>query len=176
MTILELYQKGFDAAVEELMQTHDDITTYETLKEFIKSKLDEDSLMVAAHLLNELNKCPHCGNYFKLSDAEETTDEDGDTVYICPCKHCKEPISEYDLEQIDLYEYLSDAYDIEYIINSRKEYQSVRITVATGGPAIWIDTDKRAVCLAWWGETAQANILPQTCNAIDEYGEQLYAG
>ncbi len=63
MTILELYQKGFNAAVEELMQTHDDITTYETLKEFIKSKLDEDSLMVAAHLLNELNTCAYAEYY-----------------------------------------------------------------------------------------------------------------
>ena len=33
-----------------------------------------------------LYKCPHCGNYFKLSDAEETTDDDGDTIYICPNK------------------------------------------------------------------------------------------
>lgn len=36
MTILELYQKGFNAAVEELAEQHDDITTYENLKEFIK--------------------------------------------------------------------------------------------------------------------------------------------
>ncbi len=122
----------------------------------------------------KLHKCPYCRNTFNIDDAEEIENDNCDTVYICP--HCQEHIDEYDLEQIDLYEYLSDAYDIEYIINSRKEYQSVRITVATGGPAIWIDTDKRAVCLAWWGETAQANILPQTCNAIDEYGEQLYAG
>ncbi len=122
----------------------------------------------------KLHKCPYCRNTFNIDDAEEIENDNCDIVYICP--HCKELIDEYDLEQIDLYEYLSDAYDIEYIINSRKEYQSVRITVATGGPAIWIDTDKQAVCLAWWGETAQASILPQTCNAIDEYGEELYAG
>ncbi len=122
----------------------------------------------------KLHKCPYCHNTFDIDDAEETTNADDDTVYICP--HCKEHIDEYALEQIDLYDYLSDAFDIDYIINSRKEYQSVRITVATGGPAIWIDTDKRAVCLAWWGETAQASILPQTCNAIDQYGEELYAG
>ena len=122
----------------------------------------------------KLHKCPYCHNTFNIDDAEETTNEDDVTVYICP--RCKENIDEYELEQIDLYDYLSDAFDIDYIINSRKEYQSVRITVATGGPAIWIDTDKRAVCLAWWGETAQASILPHTCNAIDQYGEELYAG
>ena len=63
MTILELYQKGFNAAVEELMQTHDDITTYETLKEFIKSKLDDDSLYLAAHLTNTLNACAYAEYY-----------------------------------------------------------------------------------------------------------------
>lgn len=63
MTVLELYQKGFDDAVEELMQTHDDIATYETLKEFIKSKIDYDSLYLAAHLTNALNACAYAGYY-----------------------------------------------------------------------------------------------------------------
>lgn len=63
MTVLELYQKGFDDAVEELMQTHDDIATYETLKEFIKSKIDDDSLYLAAHLTNALNTCAYAEYY-----------------------------------------------------------------------------------------------------------------
>ena len=120
----------------------------------------------------KLYKCPHCGNTFNKDDTEETEEND-DTYYICP--HCKEKIEEYESEPLTLYDYLSDAYDIEFIVNYRKEYQSIRITVATGGPSIWIDTDRRAVCLAWWGETAQASLLSETCNAIDEYGEQLYA-
>ncbi len=144
--------------------------------------MKEENFQTCLNLSKELDevvegnlyKCPHCGNYFKLSDAEETTDEDGDTVYICPCTHCKEPINEYELEKISIYDYFANAFDIEYIINSRKEYQSIRITVATGGPAIWIDTDKSQVRLAWWGEKAQASILPQTCNAIDAYGEELF--
>ena len=119
-----------------------------------------------------LYKCPHCYNLFNLDSADELQDEDENTIYVCP--HCKEHLDEYDLDALSLYDYFSDALDIEYIINYRKEYQSIRITVATGGPAIWIDTDKRAVCLAWWGETAQAGLLQHTCNAIDEYGEELY--
>lgn len=78
-----------------------------------------------------LYKCPHCGNYFKLSDAEETTDDDGDTVYTCPNKYCKEPIIENELNQISIYDYFADAFDIEYIVNYRKEYQAIRITIAT---------------------------------------------
>lgn len=119
-----------------------------------------------------LHKCPCCGNTFNENDAEET-EEGYDAYYICP--NCKEKIDEADSEPLTLYDYFSDAYDIDFIVNYRKEYQSIRITVATGGPSIWIDTDRRAVCLAWWGETAQASLLSDTCNAIDEYGEQLYA-
>lgn len=63
MTILELYQKGFNTAVIELSEQHDDITTYETLKEYIKSKIDDDSLYLAAHLTNALNTCAYAEYY-----------------------------------------------------------------------------------------------------------------
>lgn len=63
MTVLELYQKGFNTAVIELSEINDDITTYETLKEFIKSKIDDDNLIVAAHLIKELNTCAYAEYY-----------------------------------------------------------------------------------------------------------------
>ncbi len=63
MTVLELYQKGFDAAIKELMEQREDISTYETLKDFIKSKIDEDNLIVAAHLITELKDCPYADYY-----------------------------------------------------------------------------------------------------------------
>ena len=64
MTVLELYQKGFHAAIEELMETHDNVTTYETLKEFIKTKIDDDNLFVAIHLLETLNT-GYCADYYE---------------------------------------------------------------------------------------------------------------
>lgn len=63
MTVLELYAKGFDAAIRELMERRDDISSYGTLKDFIKSKIDEDNLIVAAHLLTELNNCAYAEYY-----------------------------------------------------------------------------------------------------------------
>ena len=63
MTILELYQKGFNTAVIELSEQYDNITTYENLKEFIKSKIDDDSLYLAAHLTNALNACAYAEYY-----------------------------------------------------------------------------------------------------------------
>ena len=55
MTILELYQKGFYAAIEELREQRDDITDYAALKDFAKLKIDEDNFIVASHLIDALN-------------------------------------------------------------------------------------------------------------------------
>ena len=63
MTVLELYQKGFYATIEELRLQRDDITDYETLKDFIKLKIDEDNFIVALHLIDALNHCEYAEYY-----------------------------------------------------------------------------------------------------------------
>ncbi|MCM1440799.1 MAG: hypothetical protein NC131_16595 [Roseburia sp.] len=63
MTVLELYQKGFDKALGELMGEHNDITSYDSIKDFIKSKVDDDSLYLAAHLSEALYKMPYAEYY-----------------------------------------------------------------------------------------------------------------
>lgn len=57
-------------------------------------------------------------------------------------------------EQMDGFEYLSDALDIEYIISSdRKTVLGARILVAFGGPNIWINTRTKQVEGYWWGDS-----------------------
>tara|TARA_R110001632_G_scaffold109348_1_gene219565 strand:+ start:454 stop:789 length:336 start_codon:yes stop_codon:yes gene_type:complete len=51
------------------------------------------------------------------------------------------------------FDYLTDALDINYIINGDKTYKGARILVSFGGPNIWIDTFKEQVEGYWWGET-----------------------
>lgn len=63
MTVLELYQKGFYAAIEELMKSNNDIMTYKKLKKIIKSKIDGDNLVVAAYLIEELKTCGNAEYY-----------------------------------------------------------------------------------------------------------------
>ena len=55
------------------------------------------------------------------------------------------------------FDYLSDVYDIEYIVNSEGEFKSARILVAFGGPNIWIDFQKNSVELYWGGDRATAH-------------------
>ena len=54
-------------------------------------------------------------------------------------------------EIISAYDYLSDVLDIEYIVNSKKEYLGARVLVAFGGPNIWINTRTQQVEGYWWG-------------------------
>ena len=60
--------------------------------------------------------------------------------------------NEYD-EIRDVYEYLEDVLDIEYIVNSKGEYLGARLLVAFGGPNIWINTRTKQVEGYWWGDS-----------------------
>ena len=55
------------------------------------------------------------------------------------------------------FDYLEDVCDIEYVVNSRKEYLGARILVAFGGPNIWVDTRTKTVEGYWWGQRAEAS-------------------
>lgn len=55
MTIQQLYKLDFDTAIEQLMATQDDITTLNSLKEYMQEKLDEDYFYLVAHLADALH-------------------------------------------------------------------------------------------------------------------------
>ena len=59
--------------------------------------------------------------------------------------------------EFSAFDYLQDALDIEYIVNSKGEYLGARVLVAFGGPNIWIDTRKGIVEGAWWSDYAKAS-------------------
>lgn len=54
MTRAEYNNKGFEDVMEQLNEERDDITTYETLKEFSKEKIESDDFLVAIHILEAL--------------------------------------------------------------------------------------------------------------------------
>ena len=61
-----------------------------------------------------------------------------------------------DGEELTAFDYLQDALDIEYIVNSKREYLGARVLVAFGGPNIWINTRTNTVEGYWWGDKATA--------------------
>jgi len=70
-------------------------------------------------------------------------------------------------------DYLEGVMDIEYIVNSKKEFLGARVLVAFGSPNIWINTRTNTVEGHWWGDSASAHYI----DSMDLNGalEELYS-
>ena len=119
-------------------------------------------------------RCPHCGEIHTFNEyaPSEHTNEEDERCYTCPA--CTEDIIENELEAVYLWEYFNDVFDIEYRIGSDKQYRSVKIMVACGGPNIYIDTGDHSIKLYWWNERAEYSLSSYTCEQIDEYFNELF--
>lgn len=116
---------------------------------------------VEAFAEGRVYKCPNCGEYVQ------------DNVLFCDCGEQVDLI-DGDWEQMSLYDYFEDCLDIEYRVGSDKEYRSVRIMVACGGPNIFIDTASKAVELYWWTDRASFLLSSDVCEEIDQWAEEYY--
>jgi hypothetical protein len=54
-------------------------------------------------------------------------------------------------ERPSVADWMEDVLDIEYIVNSRREYIGARVLVGFGGPNLWINTRTSTVEGYWWG-------------------------
>ena len=105
---------------------------------------------------------------FKLIDGCSIVDDDcyvfsdGDEVY------------EGDVEPASLFDYFTDYLDVDYIIDSQKQFKAVRVMVTCGGPNIYINTWSREVQLFWWTERATAVIPANICDKIDDIFQEFY--
>ena len=90
---------------------------------------------------------------------------------------CEEHHDAYDPEYPEAlmsgFDWLEDALDIEYIINSDGSFKSARVCVAFGGPTIWVDVSRGQVELWWWGEYARAGFNEDPMG-IEEALEMLW--
>lgn len=119
-------------------------------------------------------KCPHCGYVHDMGEYEENEheNENGELCYTCP--NCGGEVEESELEAVSIYDYFDDVFDIEYRIGSDREYRSVSVMVACGGPNIYIDTRRKAVLLYWWTDFAEYPLSSSACDSIDCYFEELF--
>lgn len=74
--------------------------------------------------------------------------------------------------EFSAFDYLQDALDIEYIVNSKGEYLGARVLVAFGGPNIWVNTRTKTVEGHWWGDSAYASFNDGL--GLDEALEELW--
>tara|TARA_R110000803_G_scaffold3086_3_gene10572 strand:+ start:298 stop:633 length:336 start_codon:yes stop_codon:yes gene_type:complete len=71
------------------------------------------------------------------------------------------------------FDYLEDALDIQYIIDSKKNYLGARVLVAFGGPNIWINTKEKTIEGYWWEQTEFAYYTQDNLD-LDFCLEEIY--
>lgn len=120
-----------------------------------------------AYASGDVYECPECGEHCTF---KEDKNEDGEPVYVCTCG-C---VSEYEPDEVGVYDYFSDALDLEYRISSNGDFRSVKVMVACGGPNIFIDTATKQVELYWWTDRASYPISCDAADAVDWWAEELY--
>ena len=123
------------------------------------------ALEVEAYADGNVYRCPECNEILHLP-------EDVGDKYRCP--DCGTVHDVTDLEQLGIWDYMTDILDIEYRCGSDKEYRSCKIMVACGGPNIYIDTAAALVKLYWWTDYAEYPISYNTRDAIDEWAEEYW--
>lgn len=113
-------------------------------------------------------RCPECGEYV----------EDNQLFCECGCQVDLIGDEENDSdpwEQANLYDFFEGGiYDVEFRIGSDKQFRSVKIMVACGGPNIYIDTAAGSVLLYWWTDRAEYPLDPDTVEAVNEWAEEWY--
>lgn len=114
-------------------------------------------------------KCPECGEIVGIENL--VYDEDAQTY---TCTQCGKTFDECDLEPVYMLDYFADVLDIEYRIGSDREFRSVRLLVAYGGPNIYIDTCSRQVELYWWTDRASFPLSDEVCDQINADFEELF--
>lgn len=112
-------------------------------------------------------RCPECGEIH----VDEKISFDGDTgKYFLPCG-CE---TELELELLSVIDYLEDALDIEYTLDSRKNLIGVNIYVTLGGPTCWIDTRRSCVVCRWGNEEGIAYFDSDISEEINVYYEGVF--
>jgi hypothetical protein len=129
------------------MSTNDQTKLKEQVKHIVNTiengYLSKDNLQIVSENNEELNP-------WHIVNIE--TNNVLDNEYFETEKEAKDYLDASEGELINGLDYLSDVLDIEYVVNSKREYLGARVLVAFGGPNIWINTRTKQVEGYWWGD------------------------
>lgn len=121
---------------------------------------------VEAYASGTMYRCPDCNEEFEMA-------ADAGDKYCCP--HCRAVYAVEDFEQLSIWDYMSDALDFRFVIDSRKEIIAVKVLVAFGGPNIWVDTESCSVDLYWWTDRASYPLSSDAVDALDEWANEYWS-
>lgn len=66
-------------------------------------------------------------------------------------------------------DFFDDVLDVVYLMGDSGEYRGVRICLAFGGPAIYVNTRNFTIEGLWWGDDACIGISYDLAESIDDY-------
>lgn len=96
--------------------------------------------------------------------------EESSGLYTTDIEEAKENA----LDEASAFDFISDALDIEYIVNSQREVTDGRVYVTVGGPTAWIDTEKRALVVTWMSEPEVRNLPSSFIDPISDALSELW--
>lgn len=73
-----------------------------------------------------------------------------------------------DGEELSAMDYLADALDIQYIVDSERRYISGRVLVTYGGPTVWVNLLDRELVVTWGTDTERRNLPAAFVEGIDD--------
>ena len=71
-------------------------------------------------------------------------------------------------------EYFEDIFDIDFSIDARVRYRSVKICLAMGGPVIYFNTATGEVTGIWGFHGFYETVEDYVCYAVDDYFENYF--
>ena len=121
-----------------------------------------------AYVGGNVRRCPDCGEIINR-DWEDVGD-----AFQCP--ECGSVCDPDDWEQLGVYDFLEDIYNVEFRVSGRARdaVNSVQIMVACGGPNIYLDTASKDVELYWWNERARWPLSYDAVEALDDWAIEYW--
>lgn len=102
-----------------------------------------------------------------IARGEVYVDEDGDL------KTAPEGIPE-GCEQASMYDYLDENYGVKFVVDTDMEIRGCIITVAFGGPNVYIDTYEQLVEMYWGLSYACYPLTYKAIDAINDWAQEYF--
>ena len=77
-------------------------------------------------------------------------------------------------EPVTALEWLEDALDIQYIVDSDRTYRAARVLIAFGGPNAWINTLTGRLEVSWWSATEYRELPAAFIDELDAVLSELW--
>ena len=123
-------------------------------------------------LSGHVKRCPKCEELLDMMEySVDYEPEEGDEKITCGVCGNVDHWEEFDTDLVD---YLKDNYGVEFRSNERREYQSVSVFLAVGGPTIEVDTGKGAAFLYWGSWESRVPLGYELSNEIDDIFEEYF--